>query len=187
MVNYYNLANTSLNHVQQLIQKETNLSKEEISKLNDSIKVLQKSLKEKTKKTTVRINKSIYAQVEKLCQLTKESPEQYIETAIKEKLEKFSESALIKETITDYDAWIDERAKELIEKYKGKEKEKKLVKTEEYHLKKGAKFVGHSIADGSPIYESTELPGKEVVKGEVSTKIPSSETRKITVDGGPVL
>jgi hypothetical protein len=188
MVNYYNLASTSLGHVQTMIQNDVTLSKEELLKLQNSLKDIQKTIKDKSKKNTIKINKVLLQKIQKYCQMTNTDTTVWIEKALTREIETATESAIIKEDYVDPEEFMDKKAKELIEKYSNKTK--KLVKTEDYHVKKGAKFVGHSIADGNPIYdlEKGKLDGKEVSNGEVGVKIAPQENKTIVVhDIDPIL
>ncbi len=179
MVNYYNLATTSLNHVQTMIQNDVTLSKEELTKLQDSLKDIQKTIKDKSKKNTIKINKVLLQKIQRYCQMTNTDTTTWIEKTLTREIDQVTESAIVREDYVDHEEFIDKKAKELIEKYS--KKTKKLVKTEDYHLKKGAKFVGHSIADGRPVYdvEKGKIDGKEVFNSEVSTSIPSDESKTI--------
>lgn len=183
MVNYYNLATTSLNHVQTMIQNDVTLSKEELTKLQNSLRDIQKTIKDKSKKNSIKINKVLLQKIQKYCQMTNTDFNTWIEKTLTREIEQATESAIIREDYVDHEEFIDKKAKELIEKYT--KKTKKLVKTEDYHVKKGAKFVGHSFADGKPVYdiEKGKIEGKEVSSSEVSTSIPSDESKNIVVHG----
>lgn len=181
MVNYYNLATTSLNHVQTMIQNDVTLSKDELIKLQNSLKDIQKTIKDKSKKNTIKINKVLLQKIQKYCQMTNTDTTTWIEKTLTREIEQVTESAIVREDYVDHEEFLDKKAKELIEKYS--KKTKKLVKTEDYHLKKGVKFVGHSIADGKPVYdvEKGKVEGKEVINGEVSITIPSDENKTIVL------